>query len=1013
MKEETRLFGFSSRRWLSCGALAFGSIALSLPIHAQVTVTTSATADTTCVGNRFSGALGCTANDFGAKPATTVLNHLDGTPLTSCTDGDALTVDIVVGLTGATGASRSDGGIFFGQVNNNPAATTPGNICSVAHFPGDTPTGTGFTSPTLSGNVAGGFDGKGSEVWRIQNVKVQCVADANGKLKLPYVISWRNNEVIVTGDTDPNLRPDTSSKCNAGENTTTVTVNPAMVGLTLQKLVNNRDAGQAQASAFTLMAAGPTTLSGAGGASGSVPAGTYTLSESTLQSQYTAGAWSCNGGTLNGNQLTLTKADANTTCTITNTHREADLRITKTSMGTVTPGQTVTWTVTATNAGPDAVTNATIGDVLPMGVSSATWSATATGGATGFSASGSGNISNTVSMPVGSSIIYTVVATISPSATGTITNTATISPPADTGDPNTSNNTATDPVTLTPSADMAITKSQASPNPAIPGQQVTWTITVQNNGPSAAAGVTATDTVPASVTNVTIGGSAAGACSGSSTVLCGFGVLNPGDTRQYTITGTLAGNATGDLANTASVSSSTPDPVPGNNSSTSITPTNPSSLIVSKTNNLSEVVKGSNITYTVTIRNTGGAAATGVSWSDTPTGLTVTGITANNSGTCTTAGCTDITVNAGSSVTFTVSATVSGDAGTQAKNMASVTSGGSCTVQTPCNAEDSDPIVAPNVSVTKSSPQFTNVSGNQWTAAYTVTAANNGSTSGNYTLSDIPGFASGVTLNSWTVTTAGGTVNPALNPNSPTGQISGADVAIAKNTSHTYTVMITFTTSAAATALACNDSTGNGAFNTASITGSATASASSCGNLPAALNLTVGKASSVQQAANGNTFTYTVTASNAGGSVATTNPTTIVDTIPAGITVTAVNQGAGFTCTPSAGLPLAGNGSTTTVSCTSSTGVAANAQDVMVAALTVKKTNSSDITNTVLATAGDPRCTGSPNPCQASVTVTDSTRPPVRMNPIPTLGEWALGLLAALLAGVSWGALRRLSGNAA
>ncbi|WP_423454206.1 IPTL-CTERM sorting domain-containing protein [Ottowia sp. VDI28] len=1005
-------FGDAFGRWWGAVALAFGSMALSLPVHAQITATSSATADTTCVGNRFSGSLNCTANDFGASPSMTVLNHSDGTPLTSCTEGDSLTVDIVVGLSGTTGASRENGGLFFGQVNNDPSATTAGNICSVAHFPGDTPLGTGFTSPTLPGNVAGGFSGQGSEVWKVQNVKVQCVADTNGKLKLPYAISWRNSEVVVTGDTDPNLRPDTRAKCSEGENTTTVAVVPPTVSLTLQKSVNNRLVGQAQASAFGLMASGPVVLSGAGGASGIVPVGTYTLSESTQETQYTPGAWSCNGGTLNGNQLTLTSANPNTTCTITNTHREADLQVTKTSAGTVIPGQAVTWTITATNTGPDAVTNATIADDFPAGVSSATWSASATGGATGFSASGSGNISNAVSMPVGSTITYTVVATINPSATGSISNTVTISPPADTADPNTSNNTATNPVTLTPSADLMITKSQASPNPAIPGQQVTWNITVQNNGPSAAATSTAVDTVPASVTGLTFGGAGAGGvCSGSSTVTCNFGALNPGDTRQYTITGTLSASATGNLNNTATVSSTTADPNMANNTSSSSTPTNPSSLVVSKTNNLSEVVKGNIVSYTVTIQNTGGAAATGVSWTDNPTGLTINSIAANSSGTCTPAGCTNVTVNANSSVTFTVSATVTGDAGTQAKNMASVTGGGSCTVQTPCSAEDSDPIVAPDISVTKSSPQFTNGSGNQWTATYIVTVANTGSASGTYTLSDTPAFASGVTLNSWTVTTSGGTVNPALNPSSPSGQVSDAGVTINKSASHTYTVTITYTTSAAATALTCNDSAGNGAFNTASITGSVTASASSCGNLPAALNLTVAKTSSVQHAVNGNTFTYTITASNVGGPVATTNPTTVVDTIPSGITVTAVSPGAGFTCTPSAGLPLAGNGSTTSVSCTSTTGIAANASNVTVAALTVKKTSSSDITNTAVATAGDPRCTGSSNPCQGSVTVTDSTRP--RMAPIPTLGEWALGLLAALMAGLSWRALRRLSGDAA
>ena len=105
-----------------------------------------------------------------------------------------------------------------------------------------------------------------------------------------------------------------------------------------------------------------------------------------------------------------------------------------------------------------------------------------------------------------------------------------------------------------------------------------------------------------------------------------------------------------------------------------------------------------------------------------------------------------------------------------------------------------------------------------------------------------------VTLNAWAVVTSGGTVNGALNPNSPSGQISATDVAIPVGATHTYTVTITFTTSAAATNLTCTGEPRNGAFNTASITGSASASASGCGPVPAALNLTLGKTASVAQA---------------------------------------------------------------------------------------------------------------------------------------------------------------------
>jgi uncharacterized repeat protein (TIGR01451 family) len=752
-------------------------------------------------------------------------------------------------------------------------------------------------------------------------------------------------------------------------------------------MVDNRLAGTAQPNSFTLTASGPTPLSGAGGIAATVVGvGQYTLSE-TGPSGYNAGAWNCTQGTLNGSLLTLA-LNQSALCTITNTHREADLRITKTPpSGQAVPGQQVTWTIVATNAGPDPVVGATISDTLPAGIASAAWTAVGAGGASGFAANGSGSISATVDMPVGSTITYTVLASVSASATGNLVNTATIGSPGDPADPNLSNNSATSTLTLAPSADVQITKLLASSNPAVPGQSVSWSITVKNNGPSDAANVTTTDAVPGSVTGLSLGGANAVSCSiAIQTVSCNFGTLAPNATRTYTITGTLGVDATGNLVNTATTTTTTPDPDTSNNSSTSTTPMAQSSLTVSKSNGTSTVLAGGTTTYTVTISNSGDAQATGVTWTDSPTGLQITEITGGN-GTCTispTIGCTGVTVPANSSVSFTVKANVTGAAGTDAVNTASVTGGGGCTVNAPCTSTDTDTIVAPNVTVAKSTPAIASVntppSGNQYTATYTVTVSNNGTADGTYTLTDTPAFSPNVTLDAWAVAVVGNgdadNVGTAFNPSSgagTVGQVSASNLTLKPGKTHTYTVAITFTTSAVATNLTCTGEARNGAFNTASITGSTSASASGCGPVPAALNLTLGKTASVAQAANGDSFTYTLTASNS-GPVATINPTTVVDVIPAGIEVQSITNGSNFTCTPSAGLPLAGNGSAA-VTCTSTGGVAAGAVNVPVATLTVKKTNTANITNTATATAGDPRCTGEQNPCKASVEVTDNSKP--------------------------------------
>ena len=78
--------------------------------------------------------------------------------------------------------------------------------------------------------------------------------------------------------------------------------------LTLTKTVDNTGGGTALATAWTLSATGPTTISGHTGeaaiTNAPVNAGTYALAETGGPDGYTAGAWSCDGGTLTGSSGT-------------------------------------------------------------------------------------------------------------------------------------------------------------------------------------------------------------------------------------------------------------------------------------------------------------------------------------------------------------------------------------------------------------------------------------------------------------------------------------------------------------------------------------------------------------------------------------------------------------------------------------------------------------------------------------------------------------------------------------
>ncbi|QNE36932.1 collagen-binding domain-containing protein [Leifsonia shinshuensis] len=93
--------------------------------------------------------------------------------------------------------------------------------------------------------------------------------------------------------------------------------------LSLVKVVHNSDGSTGQPSDWTLTASGPDTVTGQGGSADVtqqvVAPGDYTLSESGTLPDYTAGDWSCVGGVVSGDVVTLPQG-AEVTCTIENTY---------------------------------------------------------------------------------------------------------------------------------------------------------------------------------------------------------------------------------------------------------------------------------------------------------------------------------------------------------------------------------------------------------------------------------------------------------------------------------------------------------------------------------------------------------------------------------------------------------------------------------------------------------------------------------------------------------------------
>src|SRR5262245_55643035 len=114
------------------------------------------------------------------------------------------------------------------------------------------------------------------------------------------------------------------------------------------------------------------------------------------------------------------------------------------------------------------------------------------------------------------------------------------------------------------SADLAIILTGA-PNPVMINNQITYTLTVTNNGPDPAFNAKVIDTLPEGVSLVSASPSQ-GSCSGVSPINCELGNLTPGG--GATITIVVTPTNTGTIANSAGVMSGTPDVKPANNTAT-------------------------------------------------------------------------------------------------------------------------------------------------------------------------------------------------------------------------------------------------------------------------------------------------------------------------------------------------------------------------------------------------------------------------------------------------------------
>lgn len=593
-----------------------------------------------------------------------------------------------------------------------------------------------------------------------------------------------------------------------------------------------------------------------------------------------------NSATVGGDQFDPDTAD-NLSAVTTNVNAAADLRISKTAdRPTANVGDTITWTVVATNDGPSTASTVVVTDDLPTGVTLLTNSATAGSCAP----SGAQVVCTIPTLASGSSVTVTLTARVERSAAESpVANTARVT--SSVFDPDTADNLSTASTTVGPAADLRLSKTVNQPTANV-GDVLTYTLTATNDGPSTATGVTITDTLPSGLQITATPTASQGACTVTGqTVTCALGSIANGDSETATIQARVRPTASSStLGNVATVTGTRPDPDPSNDSSgPPITTTIGAAADLQVTHSASPALVnvGDTAEWTITVRNNGPDTATGVVLSDDlPANTTLVSRTTDH-GTCAATG-DPLVCNLGALVpneTATITVRLRIDAGASATFTASATATATQHDPTPADNTASAGVstgAASDLSLTKVADRPTADVGEQIT--WTLTAANGGPSpaTGVVIADTVPAGITGVTAIGGagvTCTVVGQAVSCAVAGTLPNGA------------SRTVTLRGTVARSSAGSPLANSASVAGNEFDPDPSDNLSTATT----NVNDAADLRIEKTADRPTAAVGDTITWTIAATNDGPSAAST--VVVTDDLPTGITLLTATSTQG-TCTP-------------------------------------------------------------------------------------------------------------------
>ncbi|WP_395374781.1 beta strand repeat-containing protein [Marinicella sp. W31] len=389
-----------------------------------------------------------------------------------------------------------------------------------------------------------------------------------------------------------------------------------------------------------------------------------------------------------------------------NAGASADVAVIK-NLDTAAPyvaAQTIQYTITVSNNGPDTATNVQVVDT-PTNLTIDTVSST-----------NCNTFPCTIpSLANGANEIITVTATID--AGGAFDNSVSVS--ANEDDPDTSNNTdnSGNGGNADPAADVAVIKDLDTAAPYSTGQSIQYTITVSNNGPDTATNVQVTDT-PTNLTITTV------SSTNCSAFPCVIPSLTNGANEIISVTATI--DASGLFDNVVSVSADEDDPDNSNNTDDSgnggSAGTSADLSVVKDLDTAGPYNPGQTVNYTITVTNNGPDTANNVLVVDTPTNLTIVTVSSPN---CSAFPCTISSLVNGASEVISVSATID--------------SSGMFDNEVTVSADESDPNISDNTDDAGNS-------GNTGPAA-DVTVSKSISTAGPFTVGQAVDFDITVTNN--------------------------------------------------------------------------------------------------------------------------------------------------------------------------------------------------------------------------------------------------------------------------